>query len=122
MAFSITQGQVENYIQGRGFLTSTGMEAYLSEQQFVINAAMIQFVTGLVRELVPEQAQVCQKSQDIVDRTNEINSTFDATVSAASASFEERQAELMTSISTRDAQLREHFDSSHRSSLELGAP
>ena len=109
--FPMTFDQMEAHLRENGFFTSHTLESHLEQMSYITSAAMRQFVNGALRdEHVTLEQRLTQSVQDLHDRTAAAHAGFEARVEDANSTFEGCQAELATTFENRDAQLREHLD------------
>ena len=125
--FPITQGQLEDHLRDRGFLTNLTIEAHLEQAEYITAAKMRQWYnlrTELDGMCVSTRLQVEQTVADenakftalreamqtLLDSTQALSAKFSGQVATATSEFAEKHATTLAELLARDEQLRDYVN------------
>ena len=129
--FPITMEQMQHYLTEHRFITGDTIEQHLQDMRYMTNANMREFVSGelktehdaLEARLTASVQAVKDSVQTVHDKVVQDQASFEQRVSAANATFDaasatsqQRQAELAASLAQSEATMREHLHASQRAS------
>ncbi len=102
--FPITQGQLETYLEQRGFITNSTLEDHLNQAAYVTGAGMREWVMGALKdEHEALEKRLVDSVRELHDRTAATQGDFDTRLGTATSTFDQRSAELDTRLNGANA-------------------
>ena len=135
--FPITQGQLEEHLRDKGFLTNLTIESFLVQAEYLTEHKMREWVQTRLRTELDEMRESTRQQivqvvsdenakftelrevmQKLLDSTESMSANFSDQVAAASSDLDQTHAATLAALQARDAHLRAYVDATQQGNQE----